>query len=183
VQPGDARRLRRGELLTAVLWVRGCSPAQSGSHEHLRPQSSLLRRRGGSAREQGQAAEPFRRLRVRSICLWGSAQKGLAGPPSRCRNWNRVGRRSPALGVENSPGASARAHCGQRPPGQSPGHASSGSIGSSGCVLAGRPSMGVMSIPGTVRAHPLQKSRHILYTLSLPVILPVCLSIRPSTVV
>ena len=35
------------------------------------------------------------------------------------------------------------------------------------------------TVAGTVRAHPLQKSRHILYTFSLPVILPVCRSIRP----
>ena len=35
---------------------------------------------------------------------------------------------------------------------------------------------------GTVRAHPLQKSGHILYTFSFPVILPVCRSIRPRIV-
>ncbi|MEE8488102.1 MAG: hypothetical protein V3S56_08025, partial [Gemmatimonadota bacterium] len=50
-------------------------------------------------------------------------------------------------------------------------------IGHTSCVLARRLSMGVMSTPGTVRAHPLQKSGHILYTFSLPVILPVCRSI------
>jgi O-acetylhomoserine/O-acetylserine sulfhydrylase-like pyridoxal-dependent enzyme len=55
-------------------------------------------------------------------------------------------------------------------------------IGQTSCVLARGPSMGVMSNTGTVRTHPLQKSRHILYTFSLPVILPVCRSIRPRTV-
>ncbi len=43
--------------------------------------------------------------------------------------------------------------------------------------------MGVMSTAGTVRAHPLQKSRHILYTFSLPVILPVCRSISEDCAV
>ncbi len=48
----------------------------------------------------------------------------------------------------------------------------SGRMSESGCYVR----------PGTVRAHPLQKSRHILYTFSFPVILPVCRSIRPRTV-
>ena len=44
-------------------------------------------------------------------------------------------------------------------------------IGKSGCVLAQWPSMDVM-------VSPRVRSRHILYTLSLPVILPVCVILR-----